>query len=404
MEQWRQLPPVDMSESTHTASTSQRRTSAASRRSFLRAASVAVGTMAGLAGCSGGGTESETTTGGTTGGSSDELADKINIYTFGGANGEGINQAYIQGFMDEFGVEVNHQTIESGWDLIPKIENGSVEAHVVEQNPGSVLGGVPDVWQKIRLDNVPTVLENLEEDRLRGDASETTFDPGEDWHYVPKEVWAQGLVYNHDAVDEPSSWKDIYTDDLKNNLAHTGFVSLALGVAAQEAGVDFNKMESDDDVTSTVWERIKTQNEYVYQWWESGSSAQQLLTRESALAGNFWYGRVVSLREEQDVPISYTVPEEGTVGGVSCWTVGVAEDPGRYTAEKFIDYQARPEPSQEYATMIPYYQPYPVPDPPEAYEQNPDREHIDRIKLWDYELVQENREDWSKKFQRTIQK
>ena len=382
-----------------------------SRRKFLRSTVATAGVVSGFAGCLGTGGEeggqSTTTAGGTTSsssGGSEELADKINIYTFGGANGEGIKKAYIDGFMDEYGVQVNHQTISSGWDLIPKIKNNSVQAHVVEQNPGSVLGGIPDVWQEVRLENVPTVTKRLKLDRLRGDAEGTTFDPGKKWHYVPKEVWAQGLVYNHDKIDQPASWKDIYTSELKGKLTNTGFVTLAMGVAAREAGVDFNKVESEQSVADKIWNRIKTQNEYVYQWWESGSSAQQLLTRESALAGNFWYGRAVSLRENEDVPISYTVPEEGTVGGVSCWTVGVKEDPGRYTAEKFLDYQARPKPSHDYATRIPYYQPYEVPNPPKAYEENPDKQNIEKIKLWDYKLVEENREKWSKEFQKVLRR
>lgn len=387
------------------------------RRTFLKAASA--GVVAGLAGCLGGGGGSEssggsgdgtasggsesTSTGGTasSSGGSGELADKINIYTFGGTNGEGIKKAYIDGFSEEYGVEVNHQTISSGWDLIPKIKNDSVEAHVVEQNPGSVLGGLPDVWTDIRLENIPTVTENLTVDRLRGDAAETTFDPGETWHYVPKEVWAQGLVYNHNELDEPSSWQDIYTSELKGKLTNTGFVSLAMGVAGREAGVDFNEVAADESVANAIWDRMETQNEYVYQWWESGSSAQQLLTRESALAGNFWYGRVGALKDD-GVPVSYTVPEEGTVGGVSCWTVGVTEDPGRYTAEKFIDYQARPEPSTAYSKIIPYFQPYDVPNAPEAYQQNPDRKNIEDIELWDYSLVQENREEWSQQFQKIV--
>ena len=203
-------------------------------------------------------------------------------------------------------------------------------------------------------------------------------------------------------MDEPKSWMDLYRPELKGRLAYTGFVSLALGVAGSEAGVDFTKIASDQSVAKTIWNRIKAESEYVYKWWESGSSAQQLLTRGSVDAGNFWYGRVVSLRKNQGAPLSYTIPKNGTVMGVSCWTVGVNEDPGRYTAEKFIDYQARPEPSHKYATYIPYYQPYPVPNPPKAYEENPDKEHIDRLRLWDYNVVQKHRKEWSRKFQRTL--
>lgn len=363
-----------------------------SRRSFLQA-SVATAGAAGLAGCVGSN---------DSGPVDDDLAEKMNLYTFGGNNGDAIYDTFAQSFEDEYGVSVNHQTIASGWDLIPQIQDGSVEAHVVEQNPDSVLGGIDDVWQPIRLDNISDLIDALEIERFRGDADETTFDPGEEWHYAPKEVFAHGLVYNTDHMNEPSSWDDIYTEELSGQVTNTAFVYLALGLAGRQAGVDFNEIADDPSVEDSIWSRIDEMNDHVYQWWDSGSTAQQMLTREDVLAADFWYGRAVALQEE-GVPIDYTIPEEGTVMALSCWTVGVEDDPGRYTAEKFINHTVMEEPSEAYSHQIPYYRPFEIPNPSEAYEQNPDIEYIDDLHQWDYQVVEEHRDDWDQQFQETIQ-
>lgn len=386
----------------------------ARRRQFLKAAgTTAVGISTAFAGCTGGGggsgedtttagtTESNGETVGTTEGS--DFVDEINVYAFGGANGEGVNNAYVKTFEEEYDVSVNFNTFASAWDLIPKLENDSVTAHVIENNPDSVRGGADQgVYYPLRPENMPTLQERHTIPRLKGDTDVTTYDPGDEWYHVTKEIWAQGLVYNHDKVDEPQSWADIYTEDLKNQITNTAFVTLALGVAGSEIGVDFNKIAEDEEIAQQLWDRIAVQNEQVYQWWDSGSTAQQLFTRESALAGNFWYGRVVNLKEE-GVPISYTVPEEGTVHGVSCWTTGVEDERARRTAEEFIDHTFKPEPSRIYSTYVPYAQPCEVPDAPEAYANNPDKANVDKLKLWDYTVVSENQSDWQKKFQQTIQ-
>lgn len=384
------------------------------RRQFLKATgTAAAGISTVFAGCTGGGggsgegtTESGTTesNGETVGTSGDsEFVDEINVYAFGGANGEGVNNAYVKTFEEEYDVSVNFNTFASAWDLIPKLENDSVTAHVIENNPDSVRGGADQgVYYPLRPENMPTMQERHNIPRLKGDTDVTTFDPSDEWYHVTKEIWAQGLVYNHDQLEEPQSWADIYTDELQNQITNTAFVTLAIGVAGSEIGVDFNKIAEDEEVAQQIWDRIETQNDYVYQWWDSGSTAQQLFTRESALAGNFWYGRVVNL-QEQGVPISYTVPEEGTVHGVSCWTTGVEDEAGRRTAEEFIDHTFKPEPSRIYSTYVPYTQPCDVPDAPEAYTNNPDKKNIDKLKLWDYTVVSEHQSDWQKKFQQTIQ-
>jgi spermidine/putrescine-binding protein len=382
-----------------------------SRRRFLKTTGVAAGgitvTLAGCAG-SGGGGDSQDASGdgasvGTTNAEDSKLVDKINVYSFGGTNGEAVRKAYARGFEEEYGVEVEHRSLASGWDLLPKIENDSVTAHVIENNPDSALAGIEQgIYQKIRKENIPNVIDRYQFDELKPDSDATTFDPGEDWHHVTKELFAQGLTYNTDQMDKPSSWSDIYTEQTKDFITNTVFTTLAIGAAAHEAGVNFNNIESDPNVAEQIWNRISEQNEYVYQWWDSGSTAQQLFTSESAIAGNFWYGRVYGLREDDDVPVQYIIPEEGTVYAPSTWTIGVESEPDRYTAEKFVDFTSDPVASRKYAEIVPYTQAFPVEDPPSPYENNPDKENLDKMRMWDYTLVGENQKKWEKKFQELI--
>jgi spermidine/putrescine-binding protein len=180
-----------------------------------------------------------------------------------------------------------------------------------------------------------------------------------------------------------------------------------MGNAALSIGVDFNEIEKGGSDAQKIWDRIAEQDEYVYQWWSSASSAQELFTSESALAGDYWYGRVGALQQE-DVPISYKIPEEGAVHGVSANNMGVEEDPDRYTAELYLNHISKPEPSSIVAKQLPYYQPFTFdgedypPNAPESYRENPDLKDFDKLTMWDYPFFNEHASDWRNKFQSTI--
>lgn len=377
------------------------------RRNLLKASTVPI---VGLAGCVGDGDDeaSPSPQTKTTARQEPELADEINIYTYGGDNARVKGAGYIESFEDEYGVSVNHRTMASEFDVIPKIENDAVTAHVVESTAFGTLSGIDrGIWAPIRLDNIPLAEENIIP-QFRGDSDYTTYDPGDEWYTIPYEIYAEGLVYNNTRVDEPQSWQDIYTEELKGQHANTAFVFLAMGVAASEIGVNFNDIKNDPSLADDIFERIGFQNDYVHQWWSSASTAAQLFTNESALVGNYWYGRVIALREQEGVPISYTIPEEGSVHGVSANNIGVKEDPDRYTAELYLNHLAKPGPSSFVAQSLPYYQPFTFdgeevpPNAPKTYVENPDRTDFDNLSMWDYPFYNQNATDWRNRFQETI--
>lgn len=378
-----------------------------SRRSFIKTATV--GSTVGLAGCAqgdeGGQVDTEDTTteddssGPQTTTQSDELADELTIFTLGGSWGRNVKEAYLDSFQEEHGVKVNHRTYGNAQELMSKLKAGSSDAHVVDQNDPTVYQGInEDIWAPLRVENIPHL-----EEITAFDPRESPFDPGEEIHHIPQNFGGYGAIYNHDQVDEPTEWEDFYTDSVKGKLTLPQWVSAVVAIAAKDIGIDFNTLSESGPKMEQVWERVEQQNEYMLEWYDSGATAQQFFTDESAIAGSFWVGRTEVLREEDGVPVSYTVPEDGSLAWIDCWTVTAGlDDPERYTAELFLDHLLKPGPSKTIADLITYAQTVDVEDPPEAYSKNPDIQHADRLDAWDHSVLNPNRKAWQKKFQEIV--
>jgi spermidine/putrescine transport system substrate-binding protein len=130
----------------------------------------------------------------------------------------------------------------------------------------------------------------------------------------------------------------------------------------------------------------------------------ELFTNESALAGSLWFGRTYSLQQD-DVPVTYTVPEEGAYAWINVLNVpSYVEDPERRTAEYFIDYMLEEEPTTNFVKEQAYAPPieYTETEPPEIISENPDVQHLDRLASLDPAVYNEHVEDWEQRFQEIV--
>ena len=376
-----------------------------SRRRFLMSAGVA-GATAALSGCTGGGGGGDSSgssggSGGTTGSSDgNKLADKIVFYSTGGSWARKMNEAILKPFQQETGVKVQLQTYGNPSTMISKIKAGQADLDAMLMTDPPLYQGIKDgIWAPLRKENIPNL------DRLRTlKPSKVPYDPGDRIHHVPNTYGAYGLVYNTKKVDkEPEGWKDLYTNGLKGKVTLSQFTSSVVGTAALDLGYDINTFVQDDAKVKKVWERVKKQNEYTYQWWDSATTAQQLYTNNSALAGNFWVGRTRVLKNESNVPVKYTLPKEGAVGYASVWAINSnVEDPKRRTCEKLLNYVLADEPSRRLAKKISYAQANKISNPPKSYSTIPDMKYPDRVKIWDQSVFQEHQQQWSQKFQQIV--
>ena len=372
------------------------------RRQFLKSAGAA-GAIAALSGCTGGGGGGNGSDGsGSTTGSSDSnnLANSITFYSTGGSWARKMDEAILKPFQEETGVKVNLQTYGNPSTMISKIKAGQANLDAMLMTDPPLYQGIKDgIWAPLRTENIPNL------DRLRTlKPSEVPYDPGDKIHHVPNTYGAYGLVYNTKKVDkEPEGWKDLYTNSLKGNVTLSQFTSSVVGTTALDLGYNINKFVKDDAKVKKVWERVKKQNKYAYQWWDSATTAQQLYTNNSALAGNFWVGRTRVLKNENNVPVKYTLPKEGAVGYASVWAINSnVDDPKRRTCEKLLNYVLADKPSRRLAKKISYAQANKISDPPESYSTIPDKKYPDRVKIWDQSVFQEHQKQWSQKFQQIV--
>lgn len=367
-----------------------------SRRRVLRRVG-ASGALAALSGCLGGSNDGN---GGTTGTSGGKLADEITFYSTGGSWARKMEEAILDPFTEETGVKVNLQTYGSPSSMLSKIKAGQAEVDAMLMTDPPLYQGVEDgVWAPLRTKNIPNI------DRIkRFKPSNVPYDPGEKIHHVPNTYGAYGLVYNTEKVDsEPQNWEDLYTKQFQGGLTLSQFTSSVVGTAALDLGYDINSFANDEAKVKKVWNRVKEQNTYTHQWWDSATTAQQLYTNNSAVAGNFWVGRTRVLKNENDVPVTYTLPKDGAVGYVSVWAVNSKiDDPKRYTCERLLNYVLADEPSRRLAEIISYAQANEISDPPESYSSIPDRKHADKIHVWDQSVYQTHQQTWSQKFQEIV--
>lgn len=367
-----------------------------SRREVLRTVG-ASGTVAALSGCLGG---SNNGSGGTAGSSGDKLADQITFYSTGGSWARKMKEAILKPFTEETGVKVNLQTYGSPSSMLSKIKAGQADVDAMLMTDPPLYQGVEDgIWAPLRTKNIPNL------DRIqRFKPSDVPYDPGDRIHHVPNTYGAYGLVYNTEKVDsEPQTWKDLYTNQFQGNLTLSQFTSSVVGTAALDLGYDINSFANDDAKVKKVWDRVRKQNKYTYQWWDSATTAQQLFTNNSATVGNFWVGRTRVLKNENDVPLKYTLPKDGAVGYVSVWAVNSKiDDPKRYTCERLLNYILADEPSRRLANLISYAQANKISDPPESYSSIPDRKHAEKIHVWDQSVFQKHQQSWSQKFQEIV--
>jgi spermidine/putrescine transport system substrate-binding protein len=361
-----------------------------SRRQFLATAGGATVTASALGGCLGDG-------GGSTKGSTgnDKYADSITFYSTGGSWARKLEREVLKPFEEKFGVTVNLQTYGDPSAMLAKIKAGQVDLDAMLMTEPPLYQGIKDgIWGPLRKENIPNL------DRLRTfKPTNVPYDPGERIHHVPNTYGAYGMVYNTQEFDsEPKTWQDLYSKRLDGKLTLSQFMSPVVGTAALDLGYKLNEFVGDQSKVKKVWNRVRKQDKYMYQWWNSATTAQQLYTNRAALAGNFWYGRTYILRAENGVPVKYTLPKNGAVGYVSVWTINAdIEDPKRYTCETLFNYILSNEPSRRLAKAIPYAQANKIDNPPKKYDMNPDANHPELVKIWDQSLVQKHEKEWSEK-------
>lgn len=404
----------------------------ADRRKFLKATGAAVvGVSMGLSGCLGGGGDGEgsgdtTTTssdggggGGTTATSSPtvtqskQLANKLNVLSYGGSLGEAHKQNYLDPFGDEFGVNVTKGEFGSDWDLIAKQKAGGGDVDIIMPSARTYPNAIADgLLEPIRTENTPRMLEMVNDVwRPDGKWGGWNVGDGREWWGAPWEYGASNIVWHTEAwpdgVSEPqsgeTSWNDLFVDGLKNKLGVPIWENYPIQMAVSSLGYSPQEWyDNYDSVMDETWDRIETWNEYILEWYDTASQMRQMLANKRAVGGMYWHGRVYNMKNAGH-PVETVVAKEG--GFLFLDTIAVAAGTKRrYTAEKLIDYYYRPENRSGFSEMIPYAPTYDLPDEhmTDPLRNNPDIANRDNHNWYNPTFVSEHKKEWAQRLQQVI--
>ncbi|WP_311173614.1 substrate-binding domain-containing protein [Halobellus ordinarius] len=385
-----------------------------SRRQFIKSAGLASTVAAGLSGCLGSGDSGDGADSGDSGDSDgggegtqtgtveqgDDLADELRVSIYGGAMGNAIEGTMLEGFQEEYGVEIVSGDFPSNWGLISKLQAGEVDLDVlILDNTVVPTAHQAGVMQKLRPENIP----NLERYTDRFDPRNAQWDPTEDGaSYAPFQYFANGMTYNTEQFDNPTQWDDMLTETAKGHAINASWIERVTGIAGIDVGVDVSDLSTDtESKLDQIWNRVEEQNDYIFEWADTGGAIQDAFASGTAYIGMMWYGRATTLRDEDDVPLDYIIPDEGTTMATSGWGVSPTTD-RRYTAEKFIDYTLSEQAQYDYSEAIGYVPVTEMSELPEIVQENPDYQKRDSLEFFDGHALMNHSSDWAKEFQQVI--
>lgn len=371
-----------------------------SRRRLLKGLTGAAGSAVALSGCLGNNGGGGGNSGNGEGSSGDDLSNSLTFMGWGGNFGDAVQQTLVEPFNEEHETTVEYVPLPSPAEMLAKLEAGSLGVDVVSHWNYTLYQGVnQDLFQPIREENVPNMQRVIDE----YSPDQVSYDPGEGIHHLPNTIGGNGLVYNHDEVDEPNSWEDIFTEEYQGAVSIPGWTTASVGIVAKACGLGLGNSLSEN--IDQVWNKMEEWNGYMYDWWGSGQDMQNYLTNGSVSAGSLWYARVNALRENQDAPLTYTIPEEGSSMYVETYSIpnGV-EGQKRRTAEYFLNYIYSEERVKALINEMPYMIPYDWEELPAVYEDHPEYEILgtDRLEAWNSEVLENNRQEWSTQFSQIV--
>ncbi|WP_417585713.1 ABC transporter substrate-binding protein [Nitrincola sp.] len=286
-------------------------------------------------------------------------AQAFTVISFGGANGDALQEAYYAPFASSTGTDLTPGDYNGEFARIrAMVETGNVSWDLVEVESPELIRGCfeglfePIDWEKLGI-----------KDQL--------IDPAVTECGVGMFVWSTVLAYDADRLDKaPQSWADFWNVEefpgkrgLRRGAKFTlEFALMADGVPANEvydvlatpAGVDraFAKLEEIQDHI---------------QWWEAGAQPPQWLVAGDVVMSSAYNGRIAVAQEEgRNLAINWS----GSVYDLDYWAI-VQGSSHADTAYDFIRFSSQPETQAEYSKRIPY-----GPVNPEALAKLPEEQAL----------------------------
>ena len=269
-----------------------------------------------------------------------EMSDELIIFNWS----EYMPDKIIKDFEEEFGVDVTVSTFSSNQEMLAKVQSGTVPYDIVVPSDFYVqVMKEADLLEEINFDNIPN-FENVS-DEWKG----LDFDP-DNQYSITYMYGFDGIIYNKDKIDEPTSWEDLWNPEYKGHVVLMD-ANDELNVMMQQAmGNDINNPTQEQ--IEEGGEKLKELLPNVLMFTETPEA--QLVNGEGWIA--YGYSGEAAVAHQENDDIEFVLPEEGGVRWTDNMVIPKTAN-NKQTAEAFMDYLLRPEVSKLLSEEFPYGNP-----------------------------------------------
>lgn len=355
------------------------------------------GTIAGLAGCLGGGNgggngnggNGNGNGGGNGNGSGSSGGGEIRFLGFGG-NTQEAQMSVFEPWAEETGVDVRGTEAGGTAEMISLIQQNPGSFDIVALNDtGMARAKQEDVIEPIDLSMVPNYEENIKES-----ARSLSFNvDGNDTLGLIRENGATGYAYNTEQIDEElTSWEDIKAPEYEGQVSLIDRTIDRLSNCAAAADLNINNVPGDEELTDQMFAEAEEQHQNVFSYWGDGATSIRYLRQENALICEAWGGRVLALQEEGFDHIEYVIPDEGAMG----WTDNLAivkDTESRELAHELLNHTYQREHLLTLSDMMNYT--VQVKNPPEEMQALPDYAPAEDLAFRDWDVVLPEEDAWT---------
>ena len=248
-------------------------------------------------------------------------------------------------FEEETGITVNTvSTYQSNDEWWARINAGEQADFLIASTDWVQRAMAADLLAPIDLSSI-TNLETLQEEFQQ---HEVYIADGES-HAVPWTRVYYSLVYNTNEFSEaPTSWGITWDEAYSGQISVMDQAFARVATTALYLGQD--PLNPDDP--DAIREALIEQKPLVPKYWQDFQNGMEIFMNEEAVVGQLTAGRT-RMAISQDAPLSWTVPEEGCMTFIDTFVIPqVAENVDE--AHQLIDFLIRPDNMVEQMTMM-YY-------------------------------------------------
>ncbi|MDO5755553.1 MAG: spermidine/putrescine ABC transporter substrate-binding protein [Tissierellia bacterium] len=260
--------------------------------------------------------------------------------------GEYLDPGIKEDFYRETGIKVIEDNFVQNEDMYMKISTNPTQYDLVI--PSDYM-----VERLIKEDYLDTIdyskLENFK--YIHQDFQNMDYDP-ENKYTIPYFWGTVGIIYDPEMTGrEINSWKDLFTEEFKDEIIMMDSMRDTIGVALLKNGYSMNSRDPEE--LEVARQDLIRQKEWVLAYLVDETKSL-MVNKEAAIAVMYSGDAMIALDENPN--LKYIVPEEGTNLWFDCLTL-LKGGRNKDNAMKFIDYLLRPDVAAKNSRFVGYSTP-----------------------------------------------